>query len=124
MKGPTLEPDNPYRVLGISRNATEEDIRTAYFARVREHPPEKDAEGFRRIRSAYERLKSGSARLEADVFSIVDDEADIPAEAAAPLVELFPIPDPLPVAKRAVGAWLLDEIEREWPMAREEASDS
>jgi len=32
------------------------DLKRAYFARLREHPPHSDPEGFQRLRQAYERL--------------------------------------------------------------------
>lgn len=64
--------ENPYKVLGIERNATPEEIKQAYFALVREHPPETDPEGFKRIRAAYERLRAAKDRAQTEVF-IIDD---------------------------------------------------
>ena len=43
--------------LGVTRDASEEDIRRAYLRRVKAHPPERDPEGFQRAREAYELLK-------------------------------------------------------------------
>ena len=40
---------DPYRVLGLSRKATALEIKKAYFTLVREHSPERDPEGFKRI---------------------------------------------------------------------------
>jgi curved DNA-binding protein CbpA len=57
---------NPYKVLGISRDASLADVKTAYFKLVREHPPERDPDGFRRIREAYEALRTPAARAETD----------------------------------------------------------
>ncbi len=43
--------------LGLSTPASAEAIRRAYLRAVRVHPPERDPDGFRRIREAYELLK-------------------------------------------------------------------
>lgn len=64
--------DDPYKTLGIESNATETEIKQAYFALVREHPPERDPEGFKRIRAAYEKLKSRGERAETDLFRVDD----------------------------------------------------
>jgi len=53
---------NPYAVLGVSRQATDAEIRQAYFARVRQNPPEKDPAKFKQIRAAYEALKNEAER--------------------------------------------------------------
>ena len=57
---------DPYTVLGLTRQTTMLDIKKAYFKLVREHPPEHDPEGFRRIRSAYEALRTPAARADTD----------------------------------------------------------
>jgi curved DNA-binding protein CbpA len=57
---------DPYTVLGLTRLATMLDIKKAYFKLVRDHPPERDAEGFRRVRSAYEALRTPTARADTD----------------------------------------------------------
>jgi curved DNA-binding protein CbpA len=62
--------ESPYQVLGVERDATEAQIKAAYFAKVRQHPPERDPEGFKRIRAAYEKLRSGADRAETDLFTL------------------------------------------------------
>jgi curved DNA-binding protein CbpA len=69
-----LPADNPYKVLGVESNATEAEIKQAYFALVREHSPERDPEGFKRIRAAYEKLRAGGERAETDLF-LIDEES-------------------------------------------------
>ncbi len=59
---------NPYEVLGISRQATSDEIKKAYFVKVREFPPERDANAFKRIRAAYDALRTPEARAAADLF--------------------------------------------------------
>lgn len=53
---------DPYQVLGVPPDASPEDIRRAYWERVRAHPPERDTEAFKRIRAAYEQLMNGGTR--------------------------------------------------------------
>ena len=55
---------DPFGDLGLEPSATEEEIKQAYFRQVRLHPPEKDPKAFKRIRAAYERLRTPEARLE------------------------------------------------------------
>jgi curved DNA-binding protein CbpA len=75
-----LSSDNPYKVLGVERDATEAEIRHAYLALVREHPPESDPEGFKRIRIAYEKLCTGGERAEPGLF-LIDEKDDFGAHA-------------------------------------------
>ncbi len=57
---------DPYTVLGLTRQATLLDVKKAYFKLVRQHPPESDPDAFRRIRSAYEALRTPQARANTD----------------------------------------------------------
>lgn len=50
--------DDPYAVLGVDRAATFEDVRRAYFRLVRQYPPEAHPEEFKRVRAAYDGLRS------------------------------------------------------------------
>ena len=59
---------DPYAVLGVARTATPAAIKSAYFALVRAHPPERDPETFKRIRAAYERLRDPERRAETDML--------------------------------------------------------
>lgn len=53
---------NYYEVLGVERTADERAIKKAYFALVRQYPPETHPEEFQRIREAYEVLSNKDAR--------------------------------------------------------------
>lgn len=64
--------ENPYAVLGISRDASPEEVKRAYFSLVRKYPPEKDPEGFKRIRLAYESLRDADKRSKTDLFMFDD----------------------------------------------------
>ena len=61
---------DPYAVLGVDSQAGLEEIKTAYFTRVRAHPPERDPEGFKRVRAAYEQLRDPDRRLETDLLRL------------------------------------------------------
>ncbi len=54
-----------YEILGVNENATQAEIKRAYYRLVRQHAPEVDPEGFKEIRSAYEQLltSDGSQNL-------------------------------------------------------------
>lgn len=71
--------DNPYKVLGVERHATEAEIKQAYFVLIREHPPERDPEGFKQIRAAYEKLRAGTERAETDLFLIDERGSELSA---------------------------------------------
>lgn len=86
-----LLPENPYKTLGVERSASEAEIKQAYFALVRQHPPERDPEGFKRIRAAYEKLRAGGERAGTDLFLLEEQDepfsaATLQRTAAAPLL--------------------------------------
>jgi curved DNA-binding protein CbpA len=60
-------PTSPYEILAIKTGATPGEIRKAYLLKVREFPPERDPEGFKRIRQAYDLLKDAEARKKLDL---------------------------------------------------------
>ncbi len=62
---------DPYAVLGLERTATPDEIKRAYFALVRAHPPEREPETFKRVRAAYERVRDPERRVEADLLLLV-----------------------------------------------------
>src|ERR1700737_3281339 len=57
---------NLYERLGVSREATVEEIKQAYRTLLRQYTPERAPEEFKRIREAYETLGSASTRDEYD----------------------------------------------------------
>ncbi len=61
-----------YETLGLTLDASPEEIKKAYFRLVRKHSPEKDPEQFQKIREAYEALKDGPP-AEQDGFPLPDD---------------------------------------------------
>lgn len=69
---PDLRPSvtDPYAVLGLPRSADQAAVRSAYFALVRQHSPEQDPEAFKRIRAAYDKLRTVQRRAETDLFML------------------------------------------------------
>ncbi|MBF0287886.1 MAG: DnaJ domain-containing protein [SAR324 cluster bacterium] len=46
--------DNPYTILEIPEDADQTAIKKAYFAKIKQSPPDKNPEQFKIIRAAYE----------------------------------------------------------------------
>jgi curved DNA-binding protein CbpA len=59
---------DPYEVLRLERTADAGDIKKAYFALVREFPPEQAPEQFKRVRAAYDMLRTPEAKAVTDLF--------------------------------------------------------
>lgn len=95
--------ENLYEVLGVPGTATAAQIKTAYFRQVRKHPPEKDAEGFRRIQNAHDILIQPNTREEYDKTQRTDPEARALFDAARKLLENGKANDALPLVKRALA---------------------
>jgi curved DNA-binding protein CbpA len=87
---------NPFAVLGLEETADDEAVRAAYLEAVRKSPPDRDPEGFRRIREAYEVLRDSERRLGLRLFG------------PPPLENLVELLDAFPMARRYVGPgpWL------------------
>ena len=56
--------DEAREVLGVSPDATAEQVRSAYLEKVRQHPPDRDPEQFERVRDAYGRLRDPRSRVQ------------------------------------------------------------
>ena len=59
---------NPFDLLGVAEDASDDAIKKAYLQRVREHPPERDPDRFQAIRAAYEAIKTRKDRLSYRLF--------------------------------------------------------
>lgn len=68
---------NAYEVLGLDQAATGEDVRQAYFRLVRQFSPEAHPEEFKRIRAAYETLRSPLRRAELALLAFDESVAQI-----------------------------------------------
>ena len=58
---------DPYEVLEIAPDASDDAIKSAYLAGVRAHPPEREPQMFKRLRAAYDSLKTPETRLKTDM---------------------------------------------------------
>lgn len=61
---------DPYDTLGVAPGATSAEVRGAYLQKVRAYPPERDPEGFKRVREAYELLRSPRKRAELTLLEL------------------------------------------------------
>ncbi|MCL5995728.1 MAG: DnaJ domain-containing protein [Chloroflexi bacterium] len=66
-----------YAILGISRSASADEIRQAYFSQVRLHPPEREPDEFKRIRAAYDQLRTPEKRIDTDMKLLEDWPAPV-----------------------------------------------
>src|SRR5258708_16103095 len=95
--------DDPYRVLGVDRRATAEDVRQAYFRLVRRYAPEAHPEEIKAVRAAYEALRSPLRPAELSLLgpphsvphlhlhlAPSPENADLHLAAVVPSVELSP----------------------------------
>lgn len=74
---------NPFDVLDVDEDASDADVKKAYFQMVRQFTPEKHAERFKQIREAYDLLKDPSQRLEAEVFNFTKPSSIPESEVAS-----------------------------------------
>jgi curved DNA-binding protein CbpA len=63
-----------YDILGVTPQASEEEIKQAFFGLVGQYPPEKEPEMFRTIRTAYETLSDPKARESYDSINKLTGE--------------------------------------------------
>ena len=75
--------EDPYAVLGVERGATGEEVRRAYFSLARVHTPEAHPEEFKRVRAAYDTLRSPLRRAELAVLAFDDTAAEIDLDVFA-----------------------------------------
>jgi DnaJ-domain-containing protein 1 len=75
-------PTDPYAALGLRPGATEQEIRAAYLARVKECPPDRAPSEFETIRDAYHLLRDPRRRA-ASLLMIVSELPDMPLASLA-----------------------------------------
>ncbi|NLE03027.1 MAG: hypothetical protein GX640_24415 [Fibrobacter sp.] len=61
--------NDPYILLGIDNDATDDQIRQAWLDKVHQFPPETDPEKFRMYRDAYEKIDTQQKRCRQYLFS-------------------------------------------------------
>jgi hypothetical protein len=87
---------DPWSVLGLGLDADDAQIRAAYLAGVKRHPPDRDPDAFERVRDAYESIREPSRRISLMLLQV---------DPTAPFVSLL---DGEPPPRRFAGmqAWL------------------
>lgn len=88
--------NDPYHILGVDRESADDDaVQAAYLAELRQHPPERDPDGFQRLRGAYEQLRTRRRRLEHELFqsAAAPTVSDLAARLLAPGAPRRPDPD-------------------------------
>jgi hypothetical protein len=70
--------------LGVTGSWDDRGLRRAYLRKVKQHPPERDPEGFARVRAAYEFMRSLAVSSQTDTI----ESRSLPP----PVVEPFPPP--------------------------------
>lgn len=83
----TGEHDDPYVVLELQPEATSEQVRQAYFRMVRIHTPEAHPEEFKRVRAAYEALRSTRHRIELALLAFDESVTEVDLDLVARAVE-------------------------------------
>ncbi|MBI5592866.1 MAG: DnaJ domain-containing protein [Deltaproteobacteria bacterium] len=91
-----------YILLGVTPEASDEEIRTRYLEQVKRHTPEKDPVRFQEITAAYEAIKSIRKRLASRYLP--------PGKAIDVETELFALARAVSRKRRRVG---LKELIRE-----------
>ncbi|MDP4086689.1 MAG: CFI-box-CTERM domain-containing protein [Bacillota bacterium] len=76
-----------YDVLSIFKESTSNEIKKAYIEMVREYPPEKNPEQFKKIRKAYEILSNPDSRHEYDTMATYGDEIRLLEEESNNAIE-------------------------------------
>jgi curved DNA-binding protein CbpA len=87
---------DPYLILGVTEDADDTTIETAYLEGIKRCPPERDAQRFEALRAAYEALRTQRDRLAYALFDtsppsptdLLDRAARI-GEPRRPSPELF-----------------------------------
>jgi curved DNA-binding protein CbpA len=97
---PNLQASDPYAVLGLDKMADQAEVKRAYFALIRQHPPESEPENFKLIRAAYEKLKTAERRAETDIFLLQPPPSWHPSETAPDVDSSFHPTDVLLALRR------------------------
>jgi curved DNA-binding protein CbpA len=76
-----------YSVLGLSPDASDDEVTAAYYRQVRAHPPEKDQEGFQRVQRAFDVLRDPRSRREYDQERRTDPEVRLLISSGRQLID-------------------------------------
>lgn len=68
--------DRALEILGLTGQPSQDEIRRAYLRQVKQHPPERDRDGFQRVREAFDLLKQNPWLLYQADEDDAEDEND------------------------------------------------
>lgn len=88
-----LNSSDPYAVLGLARGADLREVKKAYFALVREYPPETEPAAFKRVRAAYEVLRTAESKAVTDLFLFREPSPYVPRKRRKKLLLAFEVGD-------------------------------
>lgn len=101
--GDRLNLDDARAVLSVDAEASKKEMRRAYLRLVRKHKPDRDPEGFKRVREAYELARASGpmepVRIPID-SSFAPPPEEAPADPSAPAPgdsSALPVAPPVPV---------------------------
>ena len=67
---------SPYKILEVTEQASDSDIKQAYLQKVKLNPPDRDHEKFQQIHSAYETIKNATSREKYALFNYPEADFD------------------------------------------------
>jgi curved DNA-binding protein CbpA len=109
---------DPFSILGVDENATDEEIKQRYLAMVRAYPPDREPARFQVYRAAYEALCNERKRLEIKLLA-----ANAANDAALTRLKIACLPaaewKPGRASQASVTALLVEGIEQATAHGRE-----
>jgi len=76
MKKYLMTVDEPFHILGVTPQATAEEVRMAYLAAVQAYPPDRHPDRFAEIHAAYQ-LASDPLQLAREFLTLSPDPPDL-----------------------------------------------
>jgi curved DNA-binding protein CbpA len=73
----------PYSVFELPEDATDAQVQARYRELVAQHPPDRDPDGFARVRQAHEALKDARQRVHTRLFHFDDTGRAVTEELPA-----------------------------------------
>ena len=67
---------SPYKILEVTEQASDSDIKQAYLQKVKLNPPDRDHEKFQQIHGAYETIKNATSREHFTLFDYPEADFD------------------------------------------------
>lgn len=107
----------PFEILNIPERCTDEEVKAAYLERIRQYPPERFPEQFKKINAAFEQVKTERNRIAARIFqfapfqlndlwdAIKTEEKRIPTEKLIRIIS--------EISDHHLKEWLLQKLNEE-----------